>query len=85
VGQVAAVRVSARERRAADGIDGTLVAAICPGLAETEASLPWFEDMGEAQTPGEAAVAPLRLALDRATDPSCYDELLQFGKLIPWR
>jgi carbonyl reductase 1 len=85
VGQVAAVRVLARERRAADAHDGTLVAAICPGLVDTEASRPWFEDMGGAQTPAEAAVAPLRLALDRAADPSFYGELVQFGKLIPWR
>jgi hypothetical protein len=41
--------------------------------------------MGEAQTPAEAAVAPLRLALDPAADPSFYGELIQFGKVIPWR
>jgi carbonyl reductase 1 len=84
VGQVAAVRVLARERRAADAHDGTLVAAICPGLVDTEASRPWFEDMDGAQTPAEAAVAPLRVALDRATDPSFYGELVQFGTVIPW-
>jgi carbonyl reductase 1 len=84
VGQVAAVRVLARERRAADAQDGTLVAAICPGLVDTEASRPWFEDMGAAQTPAEAAVAPLRLALDRAADPSFYGELVQFGRVVPW-
>ena len=74
VGQVAAVRVLARERRAADLIDGTLVAAVCPGLVDTEASRPWFENMAEAQTPSEAAVAPLRLALDRIADPSFYGD-----------
>ena len=68
VGQVAAVRVLARERRAADAQDGTLVAAICPGLVDTQASRPWFEDMGDAQTPAQAALAPLRVALGRATD-----------------
>jgi carbonyl reductase 1 len=85
VGQVAAVRVLARERRAADAQDGTLVAAVCPGLVDTEASLPWFEDMGGAQTPAEAAVAPLRLALDPAADQRFYGELVQFGTVIPWR
>jgi carbonyl reductase 1 len=85
VGQVAAVRVLARERRAADAEDGTLVAAVCPGLIDTEASRPWFEDMRGAQAPAEAAVAPLRVALDRATDPSFYGQLVQFGKVIPWR
>ena len=85
VGQVAAVRVVARERRAADALDGTLVAAICPGLVDTEASRPWFNDMGEAQTAAQAALAPLRLALDRVVDPGFYGELVQFGEIIPWR
>jgi carbonyl reductase 1 len=85
VGQVAAVRVLARERRAADAQDGTLVAAVCPGLIDTEASRPWFEDMRGAQTSVEAAVAPLRLALDRAADPSFHGQLVQFGRVIPWR
>lgn len=85
VGQVAAGRVLARERRAADAKDGTLVAAICPGLVDTEASRPWFDDMSQAQTPAEAAVAPVRLALDRGAEPSFYGELIQFGKVIPWR
>ena len=84
VAQVAAVRVLARQRRAADATNGTLVAAICPGLVDTDASRPWFEDMSGAQTPAEAAVAPLRLALDRAADPSFYGELAQFGKVIAW-
>jgi len=85
VGQVAAVRVLARQRRAADAQDGTLVAAICPGLVDTQASRPWFEDMGEAQTPAQAALAPLRVALGRATDRSFYGELAQFGRVLPWR
>lgn len=85
VGQVAAGRVLARERRAADAKDGTLVAAICPGLIDTEASRPWFDDMSQAQTPAEAAIAPVRLALDRGAEPSFYGELIQFGKVIPWR
>jgi carbonyl reductase 1 len=41
--------------------------------------------MRAAQTPAQAAVAPLRLALDRAADPRFYGELVQFGKVIPWR
>jgi NAD(P)-dependent dehydrogenase (short-subunit alcohol dehydrogenase family) len=85
VGQVAAVRVLARERRAADAQDGTLIAAICPGLVDTDASQPWFEDTSAAQTPAEAAVAPLRLALDRVGHPSSYGQLVQFGRVVPWR
>jgi carbonyl reductase 1 len=85
VGQVAAVRVLARERRAADASAGSLVAAVCPGLIDTEASRPWFADMRGAQTPAEAAVAPLRIALERAAEPDFYGELAQFGKVVPWR
>jgi len=60
VGQVAAMRVLARTRRGADAADGSLIAAICPGLIDTDASRPWFEDMAAAQTPTAAGVAPLR-------------------------
>lgn len=85
VGQVAAMRVLARERHATDVPNGILVAAICPGLIDTAASRPWFEDMSEARTPAQAAVAPLLLALDPAVDPHFYGELIQYGKIIPWR
>jgi NAD(P)-dependent dehydrogenase (short-subunit alcohol dehydrogenase family) len=84
IGQVAAVRVLARERRDLDEANGTLVAAVCPGLIDTPASRPWFDDMSTAQTPAEAAVALLRLALDPVR-PETYGELLQFGRIRPWR
>jgi hypothetical protein len=83
VGQVAAVRVLARERGAADARDGTLVAAVCPGMLDTGASRPWF-DMTGAQTPAEGAVALLDLALGRV-DPRQYGELVRFGKVVPWQ
>jgi NAD(P)-dependent dehydrogenase (short-subunit alcohol dehydrogenase family) len=85
VGQVAAMRVSARQRRTADPTDRTLVAAVCPGLVDTQASRPWFEDMSLAQTPDQAAAALLRLALARTPDPRFYGELIQFHEVIPWR
>jgi NAD(P)-dependent dehydrogenase (short-subunit alcohol dehydrogenase family) len=85
IGQVAAVRVLARERRAADVREGTLVAAVCPGLVDTDASRPWFDDMSGAQSSAEAAEALLQLALDPAFDPRFYGELVQFGKIIAWR
>jgi len=37
------------------------------------------------QTATAAAVARLRLSLGRATPPGMYGELIQFGKIIPWR
>jgi carbonyl reductase 1 len=85
VAQVAAVRVTAAERRERDLPDGTLVAAVCPGLIDTGASRPWFKDMSRAQTPEQAAVAVLDLVLAPAVDPAQYGELVQFGKVLPWR
>jgi carbonyl reductase 1 len=84
VAQVAAVRAYARGRRDADVREGTLVAALCPGLIDTDASRPWFEDMSSAQTPAEAAAFPVELALGSADVAAWHGELLQFGKVLPW-
>jgi NAD(P)-dependent dehydrogenase (short-subunit alcohol dehydrogenase family) len=82
VAQVAAVRALARERRAADLAESRLVMALCPGLIDTDASRPWFEDMSRAQTPAEAARWPVDLALSDAFDPAFYGELVQFGRVL---
>jgi carbonyl reductase 1 len=84
VGQVAAMRILARDRRALDLADGTLVAAVCPGMIDTGASRPWF-DMAGAQTPEQAAAALVRLATDPDPDPAFYGELIRFGRVLPWR
>lgn len=84
VAQVAAVRAIASERRAADLAGNKLIMALCPGLIDTDASRPWFNDMSEAQTPAEAAAWPVELALADAFDPNFYGELVQFGKVLPW-
>ncbi|GIH97190.1 SDR family NAD(P)-dependent oxidoreductase [Planobispora siamensis] len=83
VGQVAAVRVLARQRRTEDLANGRLLVATCPGMIDTASSRPWF-DMTGAQTPQEAAVALLDLALDPDVDPALYGELVQFGKVLSW-
>jgi carbonyl reductase 1 len=83
VGQVAAVRVLARDRREADKRRHTLIAAVCPGLIDTAASRPWFDDMSSAQTPAQAATDPLRLALNPVSLDT-YGELVQFGRVRPW-
>jgi NAD(P)-dependent dehydrogenase (short-subunit alcohol dehydrogenase family) len=85
VAQVAAVRAVARERRAADRAEGKLIAALCPGLIDTDASRPWFADMSQAQTPAHAAAWPVELALSESCDPAFYGELVQFGAVIPWK
>jgi carbonyl reductase 1 len=84
VAQVAAVRALARERREADLGENRLLAALCPGLIDTDASRPWFEDMSQAQTPAQAAAWPTKLVLSPTFDPAFYGELVQFGKVIPW-
>jgi NAD(P)-dependent dehydrogenase (short-subunit alcohol dehydrogenase family) len=84
VAQVAAVRAVARERQEADLMEGRLIAALCPGLIDTDASRPWFADMSQAQTPVEAAAWPVELVLGERFDPAFYGELVQFGAVIPW-
>ena len=82
--QVSAMRAVAAGRREGDLADGTLVAAVCPGLIDTDASRPWFDDMSQAQSPAEAAEAPLRLLLE-PLDPATYGELVRFGEVLPCR
>ncbi len=84
VAQVAAVRALARERRDEDLAHGRLLMALCPGLIDTDASRPWFDDMSAAQTPAQAASWPVELALAPDFDPAFYGELVQFGKVLPW-
>ncbi|WP_395297616.1 SDR family NAD(P)-dependent oxidoreductase [Kitasatospora hibisci] len=84
VAQVAAVRAVADARRERDLAEGTLVAAVCPGMVDTRASRPWFTDYSGAQTPAEAARAVLDLVLADGVDPAYYGELVQFGKVLPW-
>jgi carbonyl reductase 1 len=84
VAQVAAIRAVAQERRARDLAQDRLVMALCPGLIDTDASRPWFEDMSQAQTPAEAASWPVDLALASTFDPAYYGELVQFARVLPW-
>jgi carbonyl reductase 1 len=84
VAQVAAVRALARERREADRAAGRLLMALCPGLVDTDASRPWFDDMSNAQTPARAASWPVEIALAATFDPAFYGELVQFGTVLPW-
>ena len=66
-----------------DLADGTLVAAVCPGMVDTRASRPWFTDYSQAQTPDQAAGAVLDFVL-APLDPASYGELVQFGRVLPW-
>jgi carbonyl reductase 1 len=84
VAQVAAVRAVAAERRTRDLSNGTLVAAVCPGLVDTPASRPWFEDFSQARSPEQAARAIVDLVLSPDVDPATYGELVRFGKVLLW-
>lgn len=83
VAQVAAVRAVASPRRDRDLAEGTLIAAVCPGLVDTRASRPWFEDFSQALTPAQAAARVVDLVTS-PVDPATYGELIRFGKILPW-
>jgi hypothetical protein len=61
-----------------------LVAAVCPGLVDTEASRPWFDDFSRARTPAQAAAYLLDYILAEQIDPGTYGELVRDGKVLPW-
>ncbi|MGO9487532.1 MAG: SDR family NAD(P)-dependent oxidoreductase [Solirubrobacteraceae bacterium] len=84
IAQVSAVRTLAGLQREADVPRETLLAAVCPGMIDTDASRPWF-DMSGAQTPDQAAGALVELALRRTFEPSFYGELVRFGAVVPWK
>ena len=84
VAQVAAVRAYAHARRDHDLQEGTLVVSLCPGLIDTDASRPWFEDMSEAQSTTEAAAWPVELVVGEAGVAAMHGELVQFGRVLPW-
>jgi NAD(P)-dependent dehydrogenase (short-subunit alcohol dehydrogenase family) len=91
IGQVAAVRVLAQQRRAEDLRRGILIAAISPGLIDTGASRQWL-DMTGAPPPDEVAIPLLDLALEAAPDAAFYGGLINLGRgepgrfrtLVPW-
>ena len=61
-----------------------LVNAACPGLVETEASRPWFEEMSSAQSPLRAAEDVVWLATLPPGTTSPYGELVQHRAILPW-
>jgi carbonyl reductase 1 len=81
IGQVAAVRIMARDFQRERGI---LVNAACPGLIDTEASRPWFDDMSAAKSPDEGAVDVAWLATLPAGSTEPYGELVQYRMVLPF-
>lgn len=81
IGQVASARILARRMA---GRRGILINAVCPGLVDTDASRPWFDDMTAAQSPDDAAKDVIWLATVAAGTTTPQGELVQHRKLIPW-
>lgn len=82
IGQVAAVRALAEQRREQDLTSGILLAAVCPGMMNTPTSGMWW-DVSDAPSPAEAAVALLDLAFD-AVNADHYGRLVRNGNVLPW-
>ncbi|WP_430814780.1 SDR family NAD(P)-dependent oxidoreductase [Carboxylicivirga sp. RSCT41] len=77
IGQVALVKIAAKEEDSNKSIF-----SVCPGLVDTDASRPFFDNMNEAQSPYEAAGHIIALTGNRSTALS--GQLIQFGKQLPW-
>jgi len=98
IGQVAAVRVLAKQRRTDDAKRGIMICVISPGLIDTGASRPYFANMSGARTPEEAAEPVLDFVLQPTVDFKYYGELVHtgrdkgvpgsnanFGEILPWK
>lgn len=84
IGQVASVRVLARDKSDEFRRRGILVNAACPGLVDTEASRPWFADMSKAATPDDAAGDLVWLATLPAGTEHPYGALVRHRHPLPW-
>ncbi|MBB5153313.1 SDR family NAD(P)-dependent oxidoreductase [Saccharopolyspora phatthalungensis] len=82
IGQVAAVRALAAQRREHDTAHGILLAAVCPGMMNTSTSAQWW-DVSAAPTPAQAAIPLVDLALD-PVNPDHYGQLIRNGQILPW-
>ncbi len=84
VAQVASTRIMARLMREEASRRGILINAVCPGMVDTDASRPWFDDMSAAQSPSQAAVDVIWLATLPAGTETPYGELVQHRKVLRW-
>ncbi|MDX5593357.1 SDR family NAD(P)-dependent oxidoreductase [Pseudovibrio sp. SPO723] len=84
IGQVATARIAARKIAQERPEANIMFNAVCPGLVDTDASRPWFDNMDEAQNPDDAARAILDLVLASPEQDLPKGELVQFGKVLPW-
>ena len=79
IGQVALVKIAARQLNGA----GFQLFSVCPGLVDTDASRPFFDNMNEALSPYDAA-GPV-IDLTTAFNPERNGELIQYGSHLAWQ
>ncbi|PXY01987.1 short-chain dehydrogenase [Marinifilum breve] len=82
IAQVGLTRVAARDEAVNHPEKNTKIYSVCPGLVDTDASRPFFDNMHEAQSPYDAAGHIIDL-IDNNTD-EYSGKLIQFGKELPW-
>lgn len=84
VAQVASTKIMARIMRGEAKTRGILINAVCPGMVDTDASRPWFDDMSKAQSPAQAALDVVWLAMLPPRTEAPYGELVQHRDVLPW-
>jgi NAD(P)-dependent dehydrogenase (short-subunit alcohol dehydrogenase family) len=84
IAQVASTRIMARLMSEEVHRKGILINAVCPGLVDTGASRPWFDDMSSAQSPAQAAVDVVWLATLPPGTLAPHGELVQHRTVLPW-
>jgi carbonyl reductase 1 len=84
IAQVASTKIMARLMREEASRRGILINAVCPGMVDTDASRPWFNDMSSAQSPAQAAVDVVWLAGLPPRTEIPYGELVHHRKVLPW-
>lgn len=84
VAQVASAKIMARLMKKEAARRGILINAACPGLLDTDASRPWFDDMSAAQSPAKGAEDVIWLATLPGGSEAPYGELVRHREILPW-
>jgi len=84
IGQVASLKILARDIKEQAREKDVIVNAACPGLIDTAASWPWFDDMSNAKSPDDASDDVVYLVTLPKGTQEPYGELLQYRKVIGW-
>ena len=83
IGQVASLRIVAREWKEEAGKRKIMLNSICPGLLDTDASRPWFDNMSHALHPDDAT-DDIWWVIEQGWQEGMYGKLYQHRKEISW-